>query len=80
MHLAVVRDHDLGQIVANLTLTVTQEKPLVWRARYVEKTRELTCQPEDLTVFRYRPKNDPAFPTNWKSIPSISRARSTVGT
>jgi glycosidase len=64
VHLAVVRNHDLGQIVANLTMTVTQEKPQVWRVRYIEKTRRLTCQPEDLVEFRYRPKDDPTFSTN----------------
>jgi glycosidase len=64
VHLAVVRNHDVGQIVANLTITVTQTKPQVWRARYVEKTRRLTCQPEDLVEFRYRPEDDPAFPAN----------------
>ena len=64
VHLAVVRNHDLGQIVANLTITVTQEKPQVWRARYIEKTRRLTCQPADLVQFRYRPRDDPAFPTD----------------
>ncbi len=64
VHLAVVRNHDLGQIVVNLTITVTQEKPQVWRARYVEKTRRLTCQPADLVQFRYRPRDDPASPTD----------------
>jgi glycosidase len=63
-HLAVVRNHDLGQVVARLTVTVTQTKPQVWRARYSETTRRLTCEPEDLVEFRYRPKDDPAFPTN----------------
>jgi glycosidase len=61
-HLVVVRDHDLGQIVANLTVTVTLARPQVWRARFDEKTRRLTCQPEDLVEFRYRPKDDPAWP------------------
>jgi len=63
-HLVVVRDHDPGRIVGNLTVTVTQARPQVWRARFTEKTRRLTCQPEDLVEFRYRPKDDPAWPRN----------------
>jgi glycosidase len=64
VQLVVVRNHDLGQVVANMTITVTLAKPQVWRARYVEKTHQLTCQLEDLVEFRYRPVEDPAFPTN----------------
>ncbi len=64
--LVLVRNHDAGDIVTNLTVSVAQIHPApsgasqqFWRVRYDEKTKQLRCEPESLVEFTYRPKDDP---------------------
>lgn len=64
--LLLVRNHDAGDIVTNLTVSITQIHPApsgasrqFWRVRYDEKTKQFRCEPESLVEFTYRPKDDP---------------------
>ena len=56
--LILVKNHDDGQILGSLTVSVTQTNRQFWRVRYVEKTKELTCKPDELVEFSYRPRDD----------------------
>ena len=57
-NLILVKDHDGGQILGQLAVSVTQTNRQFWRVRYVEKTKELTCKPDDFVEFSYRAKDD----------------------
>lgn len=57
--LILIRNHDEGQIVDHLTVSVTQSNQQFWRVRYLEKSKQFTCVAEDLVEFAYRPGDDP---------------------
>jgi cyclomaltodextrinase len=59
--LILVQNHDAGQLAGNLTVSVTQTNQQLWRLRYEEKSKRLSCEPANLIEFAYRPEDDPVL-------------------
>jgi glycosidase len=57
--LILVRNHEEGDLIANLSVSITQTNQQLWRVRFDEESREFTCVAEnDLVEFAYRPEDD----------------------
>jgi glycosidase len=59
--LVLVKDHEAGQVVTNLTVSVNQTNRQFWRVRYEAATKQLHCDAERLVEFAYRPGDDPSL-------------------
>ena len=57
--LILIKNHDAGEMLNNLTVNVAQTNQQFWLVRYLEKSKEFTCKAENYVEFVYRPGEDP---------------------
>ncbi len=69
--LIMIRNHDEGDLIASLTVSITQTNTTFWRARYDEETKTLTCAPDQIIEFAYRPEDDPVLSNRNIQVESV---------